>query len=138
MRKSVFLMFAMIITSAAVMAQSDDNPPPAGAAQHASRPRMSATDRAKDATDKINATAQLSKEQYAKVLDVNTNFFTQREALRGNGGQASEDAPVKIKELAKDRETKLKAILTPEQWQKVQDARKQQQPHQGGEHTNGE
>ena len=138
MRKSVFLMFALIITSAAVMAQSDDNPPPASVQQHAAHPRMSAADRAKDATDKINATAQLSKEQYARVLDVNTNFFTQREALRANGGQPDEDARAKMKDLAKDRETKLKAILTPEQWQKVQDARKQQQPHQGGGHPGGE
>ena len=95
---------------------------------------MSAQERAKDATDKINATAQLSKDQYTKVLDVNTNFFTQREALRASGGQ-DDDTRVKMKELAKDRETKLKAILSPEQWQKVQDARKQQQPQRapGGE-----
>jgi uncharacterized protein YneF (UPF0154 family) len=130
MKKMIFLMLGLFITTAAVMAQSDDNPPPNANAAHMQRPRMSAAERAKEATEKINTAATLSKEQYAKVLDVNTNFFTQRDALRANGGQTDEDRS-KMRELAKDRETKLKAILTPEQWQKVMEARKQNQPQHG-------
>src|SRR5271167_4512246 len=98
MRKTIFLMFALATASVA-FAQGDDHPAPTGAQGHG-RPAMSPQDRAKDATEKLNGTAQLSKEQYDKVMEVNTNFFTQRQALRASSqAPDNEEARNKMKNL---------------------------------------
>lgn len=134
MRKPIFLVFAMLLTSFALMAQGDDNAAPA-AHPMSQRPNMTPEQRAKQATDRLNATAGLSKEQYDKIMEINKNFFTQREALRNeNAGQSADNnnGREKMRAMAKERMDKINAILTPEQQQKVQEERSQHQPHQGG------
>ena len=66
---------------------------------------------AKTETDNLNATVQLTAEQYSKVLEVNKQFFTQ--AQPGN----SSTPPAM---LGNDRDSKIKAILTSEQYKKLE------------------
>ncbi len=70
----------------------------------------SPAEQAKDAADKLNATVQLSAEQYNKVLLLNKDFYSQPVAGQGNLPPAKR---------ANDLEEKIKAVLTPEQQQKL-------------------
>jgi hypothetical protein len=127
-------MLVVIAGSFGAKAQSDDKPAPTAApANQAPRQRPSVDDRAKQATERLHSTVQLTPEQYAKVLAINKDFFTQREAQRTspNGGA---DMKASARGLAKDREDKIKAVLTPEQIKKQEEARatQQQNGHMAG------
>ena len=74
----------------------------------------------------MNTLVTLTPDQYTKVLEVNTTFNSQREALRGSGGPPSEENKSKFKALAEERDAKLKAILTADQWKKREEAHKAQ------------
>jgi hypothetical protein len=75
---------------------------------------QSPAERAKTETDNLNATVQLTAEQYSKVLEVNKQFFTQTQS-----GNSSTPAALQ----ANDREAKIKAILTATQYKKLQAAK---------------
>ncbi|MDB5281058.1 MAG: hypothetical protein JWO06_133 [Bacteroidota bacterium] len=121
MKKNLILTFAMAIMTLATFAQ--ETPAPARGEKH---PNASPQERAKQATDKLNGVVKLSTDQYTKVLEANTNFFTQRAALRGAGGPPSDETKTKMKALMDDREAKVKAILSADQWKKKEEARKAQ------------
>ena len=74
----------------------------------------SPAENAQEATDKLNETVQLSKEQYSKVLQINKDFYGQPEAGQGSLPPAKR---------ANDREDKIKAVLTAAQQQKLSAAR---------------
>jgi len=96
----------LAFTTAGTFAQSSNINTPNG------QTTVSPDARAKDATDKINSIAQLSQDQYAKVLNVNRSFFAQSRSMAG-GRNAR---------LAEVRAQQLKSILTPDQFSKVQAA----------------
>lgn len=68
---------------------------------------------AKSETDKLNSTIQLTPDQYNKILEINKQFFTQPKASTGS------TTPV---QLANDRDSKIKALLTSAQLVKLQKA----------------
>jgi hypothetical protein len=84
-------------------------------------------------TDRMNQTAQLTPDQYAKVLQINKDYQTQREAF-GSPKEMTDEQRNQMRAAAKDREAKIKAVLTPEQWQKVHDSKMRPQGgHPGGQ-----
>jgi periplasmic protein CpxP/Spy len=131
MKKTIFMTVLMALSafgSNALMAQANSAAPAQQSAQQG-RPMPSAQDRAKRMTDRMNQTAQLTPDQYAKVLQINKDFQAQRDAL-GSNKQMTDDQRNQMRAAAKDRDAKIKAVLTPEQWQKVQDSK--MRPTQGG------
>jgi hypothetical protein len=70
----------------------------------------SPSEHAKDATDKLNETVKLSPEQYSKILEVNRQFFTNAQPGATNTSPA---------QLGNERESKIKAILTADQYKKL-------------------
>ena len=126
MKKTIILGVAMAFTTFGAFAQQTATP--GAAPQTQVKPRATVEERAKNQADRINTNAQLSTDQYAKVLELCKNTLTQREALRAGGAQG-EDMKTKMKALREQEETQLKTILTPEQFEKVKAARSSQQIH---------
>ena len=129
MKKTIILSAAMAFATFGAFAQQSAAP---GAATPKSQmaPRATAEERAKAQADKINAVAQLSPDQYNKVLEVTKNSVAQRDALRKSGAEG-DDMKAKFKALKEQEETQLKAILTPDQYNKVAESRKQHEGHRG-------
>ena len=121
MKKTIFLSLAMAFVTIASFAQEKTSGAPKG--------RPTVEERAKRQTDRINATATLTPDQYNKVLEIVKNFVGQREAVRAAG--QSEENKAKFKALGKEEEEQIKKVLTPAQFEKVQAAKKAQQ--EGGE-----
>jgi hypothetical protein len=90
---------------------------------------QSVAESAKTATDQLNATVQLSQAQYTDVY----NYFYKVllrcvEAPARTGSHSLEQTQASLNYFGprntgffKERDDKLKSILTPEQWQKAQD-----------------
>ena len=133
MNKSIIMTIVLALTAGLTYAQDNKPAPvPPGARSEQGRAHGTPQERAKQATDRLNGLVTLTADQYQKVLEVNINFNTQKEALRVNGGQPGEDMRSKVKVLSEDRDTKLKAILTADQWKKRDEARKAQMNERGG------
>ena len=103
---------------------------PSSAAQqpHQVRAQGTVEERAKSQADKINSTVQLSADQYTKVLDLTKNFIGQKDAVRSSGAQG-DDMKTKFKAIREQEEAQLKAILTADQFAKLQAARKDHEGH---------
>jgi len=128
MKKTLFLSMAMAFVTFTAFAQEN-----AAAAPHAQmQGKMTVEERAKRQTDRINATAQLSTDQYNKVLEINKNFAGQKDALRASGTQG-EDLKAQFKALNDKQEAAVKAVLTADQYAKVQAAKKEHQGAPRGE-----
>ena len=97
MKKTIILSAAMAFATFGAFAQQSATP---GAATPNSKmaPRATAEERAKAQADKINAVAQLSPDQYNKVLEVTKNSVAQRDALRKSGGEG-DDVKAKFKAM---------------------------------------
>jgi len=104
MKKFLFLTACLVFTTSGIFAQSTD--PNVQGGQAVESPQI----RAQSSTDKINAVAQLTQDQYAKVLQVNRSFFSRARA--GGPGVAAA-------RLEEWREQQLKGIISPDQFQKV-------------------
>jgi protein CpxP len=125
MKKTIILSAAMAFATFGAFAQEANGT--ATPQTHPVKSMASVEDRAKAQVDRINTTIQLTPEQHAKVLDITKNFIGQKDALRAGGAQG-EDMKAKFKALREQEEAQLKAVLTPEQFAKLQGARKD---HQG-------
>lgn len=72
--------------------------------------------RAKSYTDTLKSILSLSDEQYQKVLAINTDFITQRDALRKSKvTDTTGQVKAQMKTIKQDRNAKIKAVLTTEQ-----------------------
>ena len=123
MKKTIILSAAMAFASFGAFAQESNGT--ATPQVHPTRTQGTVEERAKSQVDRISSTVQLTPDQYTKVLDVTKNFIGQRDAIRTSGAP-SDDMKAKMKALREQEETQLKGILTPEQFAKLQDARKNQ------------
>jgi len=99
--------------------------------QGQNRPQGTVEERAKRQADALNATAQLSPDQYGKVLEIKKSTISQREALRNGGGQG-DDLKAKFKALGDQEDKQLKAVLTPDQYTKYLAAKEAHHDHGGG------
>jgi peptidoglycan hydrolase CwlO-like protein len=126
MKKTIILSAAMAFATFGAFAQQANS----SAAQqpHQVRAQGTVEERAKSQADKINSTVQLSADQYTKVLDLTKNFIGQKDAVRSSGAQG-DDMKTKFKAIREQEEAQLKAILTADQFAKLQAARKDHEGH---------
>lgn len=117
MKKTIVLGLAMTLATFGAFAQESKT-------AAAPKGKPTAEERAKRQADKINETAQLSADQYNKVLAITKDFATQREALRSSGAQG-DDFAAKRKAIEQKEEAQLKTVLTPAQMEKVRAAMKE-------------
>ena len=131
MKKNIIITALMALMAIGVYAQGQDDRPAPGPGGKESN--LSVDERAKRQTDKLSALVELTPDQYNKVLAINKDFIAQRAALKPAPGQEmSEEAREKSKELNKAKDEKIKAVLTPGQAKKWQEARKEEHGHGGG------
>lgn len=126
MKKTIILSAAMAFATFGAFAQQANGT--ATPKQATMQPQTSVEDRAKRQVDKMSAAVQLTPEQYMKVMDLTKNFIGQRDALRASGAQG-DDMKAKFTALRQQEETQLKTILTPDQFTKLQEARKNHEGH---------
>jgi len=137
--KKKIIMASLVILSAfgstALMAQDQSMPAtqqatPATGQPVQARQMPSAADRAKKQTDRLNEQVQLTPDQYAKVLQINTDFQTQRDATSSAGPKQplTPEQRDQMRNAAKGRMDKINAVLTPEQQQKMQDSKMRPAP----------
>ncbi len=153
MKKTILMSLAIALSaigSGALMAQDNTPPPPQQNTQQSpaqpngqpmpQRRMPSPDERAKRQTDRLNESAQLTPDQYAQVLQVNKDFMIQRDAASAGAppNQMTPDQRNQMRNMQKDRDAKIKAILTPDQWQKVQDSRMRPSPGAPGGHMDGQ
>jgi Spy/CpxP family protein refolding chaperone len=87
--------------------------------------RMGGTpeERAAKTTERLKQQLNLTDEQVVKVQSLNLQFFKDLEQVRASG----QDARAAMMEKVKAHDADLQKILTPEQYQKYLDSRKQMQ-----------
>ena len=128
MKKTIFLSMAMAFVTFTAFAQEN-----AAVASHGQmQSKMTVEERAKRQTDRITAVAQLSTDQYNKVLAINKDFAAQKDALRASATQG-DDMKAKFKALTEKQDAAVKAVLTADQYAKVEAARKEHQGAPKGE-----
>ncbi len=76
--------------------------------------------RTRKAVSKLNLAVALNTEQINQAKVIFLNFYTKREAIKGNTKLKENQKQSKLKELKDERNKKLKALLTPDQWKKWQ------------------
>ena len=81
-------------------------------------------ERAKTMTDSMKVKLSLTDDQYKKVYEANLGFVSQMKEGRKAEG-TKEDRVKRRKEMAAQRDERLKAILTPEQFTAFQANKKQ-------------
>ena len=72
---------------------------------------------AKAVTESMKEQLSLNDSQYTKVLGINHNYL-QRAIENRDSGKSKIDKAKKLKELDDDRDTKLKSVLSEEQYKK--------------------
>ena len=126
MKKTIILSAAMAFATFGAFAQQANTAAPSQA--KAAKIVGTVEERAKIQVDKLNGIAQLTPDQYTKVLDLTKTVITKKDQLRASGDQG-DDRRAQLKSLRDQEESQLKAILTPEQFAKIQAARKSQEGH---------
>jgi hypothetical protein len=104
--KKIIVLALGLLAGAGVFAQSAD-----GGIQN-EQTSINPAARAQENTDKINAVAQLTQDQYSKVLQINHNFYNQIRTV-GAGRSAR---------LVAWRNQQIQAAVNPDQFQKIQSA----------------
>ena len=121
MKKTFFLSAALALASSLTFAHTSG----ITIFSQGQRSQGTVDERAKRQADRINAAAQLSTDQYAKVLAITKDFAGQRDAAKSSGAQ--EDAlKAKLKAIGQQEDQQLKAVLTADQYAKMEEARKEQ------------
>lgn len=82
--------------------------------------------------DRLNTELNLTDEQKPKVKEVLEDGMKKMQELRSDSNLSPEDRRTKYQDLRKEEDTKLKAILTPEQFQKYEKIREQNRPMRKG------
>jgi hypothetical protein len=125
-KRNTFFIAIMLLFSTAIIAQPNQKVKPAGDKQQ----KVSAEQRAKNATDTLQKITGLSADQYQKVYNINLAFFTQKRTLKTqmkSSTSSTNDVQYKeqIKQLAKYRRADIEKVLTLEQKTKWQEFKKQ-------------
>lgn len=80
--------------------------------------------RAKSIVAKMSHAVGIKGEQISKVNSLYTEYYTKKDAIKGDLKMKEKDKENKLKELKKDRDKKLKAILTADQLKKWEQFKK--------------
>jgi periplasmic protein CpxP/Spy len=128
------LFFACSLFAAAFMfapAMAQNTPPPAQAAPGgpAQRPMLTPDQRAEKRTEMMQKNLGLSDDQVTKVKQINLDFENQKDGILKNTTDPQQ-RNTQMKALRDKQNTDLKAVLTPDQWTKMQSM--QGRPHPAG------
>jgi periplasmic protein CpxP/Spy len=143
------LVFALLLTiSLSVAAQtSATNPPsqsaPAQAAPNPPSTQPNASSSNGQSSSQADNPLNLTDEQKAKLRPIITEENQQMEALRNDTSMTQEQKIAKANQIRADASPKIKAVLTPEQLQKLAEmqqerAREQQQQSQPAPPSNSQ
>jgi len=76
--------------------------------------------------ENFNQQLPLAEEQQAKIRPIAEQETGYLEQIRGNSVLSRKDKLKKLEEVVRESDTQMKPMLSPEQWQKLQDLRKHQ------------
>ncbi|HEY7098593.1 MAG TPA: hypothetical protein VH437_17835 [Terriglobales bacterium] len=76
--------------------------------------------------DNLTQQLQLTEEQQAKIRPIAEQETGYLEQIRGNSVLSRKEKLKKLEEVVKETDAQMKPMLSPEQWQKLQDLRKHQ------------
>ncbi|HWB64182.1 MAG TPA: hypothetical protein VG603_11765, partial [Chitinophagales bacterium] len=124
MKKTIILTLVMAMATIGAFAQET-------AAPAAKQAALTVEQKAKKQTDKLSAIVNLTPDQYQKVMDINKDFITKREALRSSGTEMTDEQIAQNKTLAKEREQKIMALLTPAQKKAIDAAKEEKKENKG-------
>ena len=136
--KKVILFAACLFTlSTAVNAQETARKP---RADKAVKEKLTPEQRAQKNVDNLNAVAGLTDEQKTKVKDLATTRITKADAIRAKyKGQPEnkETAKNELEAVKKEYRQSVKALLTPEQLEKVKAKNKEMKAAKGADRAAG-
>ena len=106
---------ALIATSASIFAEDEKPKAPEGQRAHAPGERLKAL------TEKLG----LTEEQQGKIKEIFAKNMPKAKALREDTALSQEDKRAKMMELRKAEAEEIRAVLTPEQQEKMKELRKE-------------
>ncbi|PYX05943.1 MAG: hypothetical protein DMG88_19865 [Acidobacteria bacterium] len=127
---SLALALAISLTAVAQTSTTSNPPPQAPAQSQAGSAGNTSQDRAQPQQEEDNP-LNLTDEQKQKLRPIIANETQQMDAVRNDPSMTQEQKVTKVNQIRNEASPKIKAILTPEQLQKLADmqqkARQQQQ-----------
>jgi len=88
-------------------------------------------------TSRMKESLELTTAQLPKVEKLNLEYAEKMKEARDQAGEDREAMRSKMMEMIKEKDTKLKVILTEEQWTKFAADRKQRMQNRGGGRRRG-
>jgi len=126
------LLAATIMYAPSVMAQNTPAPTPAATpGGPMQRPMLTPDQRAEKRTEMMQKNLALTDDQVPKVKQINLDFETQKDALLKNTTDPTERR-TQMKALRDKQDADLKAVLTPDQYTKMQSMQQQGRPQRPG------
>jgi Spy/CpxP family protein refolding chaperone len=83
--------------------------------------------------DRLSTELSLNAEQKTKVTALLQEDNKKMSELRADTSLSRDDRRAKIRAIGEERDTKMKAILTPEQFEKYQKSREEMRSRRGGQ-----
>jgi hypothetical protein len=126
--KKIILSASICLFSFAAFSQGQlqvANPVKAQKQQMVQQAKQSAEERAKTYSNELKKTLNLSDDQYAKVMAVNTECIKRKDALKAGTG----DKAAGFKEIAQYRRQQFQTILTPAQMTQLKNAQMTKAPN---------
>lgn len=129
--KKIILSVAVCLFSTAAFCQTSDNnaPVPNQSQARMHRQMQPAEERAKAYTNELKSVLNLTDDQYAKVMAVNTECIKRKDAMRQSGGNGADNASG-FKEIAQYRRQQFQTILTPTQLQQLKNYQMSRPEHE--------
>ena len=93
--------------------------------------RMTAEERASKQTEMMTKLLDLTAEQQAKIKEIHLKYSQQRVEKKKQLGEEMKQNREKMKAQMEARNAELKQVLTPEQYEKWQEKRKEMRVEQG-------
>ncbi len=117
-------LFTIPVAAAAILATSitafaADEKPKAPDAPEAARAKHAAGDRLKEMTEKL----ALTEEQQGKLKEVFAKYAPKAQEVRKDTALSQEDKRAKMTEIRKSETEEIRALLTPEQKEKMKEMR---------------
>jgi len=122
MKKTFLALATIVLLGGTVSAQTTQtNEKPASvSSKEDHRKSVTPEERAKQATDQLNQKVSLTKEQSAKAYEIELTYIKQRMAMHNEKEHTDADK-AKMNEIHKTKQESIKALLTPEQFKKLEE-----------------
>ena len=126
MKKSLYFvapLFAILLFQVSLYAQEG---------QRRGRGNMDPKEFAQRQTTQMKQSLNLTAEQLPKIEKLNLEYAEKMKVVRDQAGDDREVMRSKVMEMMKEKDGKLKEILTVEQWTKFEADRKERMQNRGG------